>query len=335
MQAFALAHQQNPCARLIIAGFPTKFVDNNDLQRLAGDLGITQAVTFDARYIPIKEVASLMELASVVVYPYRNSTQSGALQVAYAFGRPVIATTVGGLPEAVENGRSGFLVPPETPEALASAILQIINNPQLAAEMGAYARHLSETRFSWTSIANQILAVYRDLLDSRGSFGLVMKNPQKLMEHLFLTSLFDRFHSLWPDRLTVLAYHRIGDPDAPGFDTFKPNMSATPAAFAAQMDFIRQRFSVISGSELVAWLQGQHKLPSHPALITFDDGYRDNFECALPILQQRNLPAIIFLATDYIGNTTPFYYDLAAYCFHHTHQNQVDLPRGRPAAMEG
>jgi peptidoglycan/xylan/chitin deacetylase (PgdA/CDA1 family) len=139
-------------------------------------------------------------------------------------------------------------------------------------------------------------------------------------------SLFDTLHPMWPDRLTVLAYHRIGDPNAPGFDTFKPNLSATPAAFAAQMDFIYQRFNVISGSELVAWLQGQHTLPPHPALITFDDGYRDNFECALPILQQRNLPAIIFLATDYIGNSAPFYYDLAAYCFHHTRQGQADLP---------
>jgi glycosyltransferase involved in cell wall biosynthesis len=166
LQAFALVHEQNPHARLVIAGFPTKFIDQNDLQRLAVDLGITQAVTFDARYIPIEEVASLMALASVVVYPYRNSTQSAALQAAYTFGRPVIATTVGGLPEAVENGRSGFLVPPETPKALASAILQIINNPHLAAEMGAYARHLSETRFSWTSIANQILTVYHGLSDS-------------------------------------------------------------------------------------------------------------------------------------------------------------------------
>ncbi len=166
LRAFALVHQQSPEARLVIAGFPTKFIDNNELQCMAVDLGIAQAVTFDSRYIPIEEVASLMGLASVVVYPYRNSTQSASLQVAYAFGRPVIATTVGGLPEAVENGRSGLLVPPEAPEALASAILHIIDNPRLAAEMGVYARHLSETRFSWTSIANQILTVYHGLLES-------------------------------------------------------------------------------------------------------------------------------------------------------------------------
>ncbi len=164
LQAFALVHQQNSRARLLVAGFPTKHIDMKELQRMVADLGISEATTFDPRYIPIEEVAPLMELARVVVYPYRNSTQSGALQVAYAFGRPVIATTVGGLPEAVENGRSGFLVPPESPPELATAVLQLVDNPQLAAEMGAYARHLSETRYSWTPIAGKILAVYRDLL---------------------------------------------------------------------------------------------------------------------------------------------------------------------------
>ena len=152
------------------------------------------------------------------------------------------------------------------------------------------------------------------------------KLSKKIIDLLFRVGLLDALHSMWPRRLTVLAYHRIADPNVPGFDTFKPNVSATPAAFAAQMDFIRQRFNVISRSDLVAWLQDQQPLPPHPALITFDDGYRDNFDHALPILQQRNMPAVVFLATNYIGQTSPFYWDLTAYCFYHTLQNEADLP---------
>ncbi len=163
IEAFALVHQQHSGAKLVVAGFPTKYINMNDLQEMTTNLGISEDVIFDGRYIPFEEVGPLMELATVVVYPYQNSTQSGALQVAYAFGRPVIATNVGGLPEAVEDGRSGILVPPENPQELGTAILKIINNPQLAAEMGHYARHLSETRYSWTPIAKQILAVYCDL----------------------------------------------------------------------------------------------------------------------------------------------------------------------------
>jgi glycosyltransferase involved in cell wall biosynthesis len=163
IHAFAQVRKQSR-ARLLVAGFPTKHIDMNQLRATVAELGLSEVVTFDSRYIPIEDVAPLMELATVVVYPYHNSTQSGALQVAYTFGRPVIATNVGGLPEAVDDGQSGFLVPPQSPPDLAAAMLKIINNPQLAAEMGAYARHLSETRYSWRPIADEILTVYRELV---------------------------------------------------------------------------------------------------------------------------------------------------------------------------
>jgi peptidoglycan/xylan/chitin deacetylase (PgdA/CDA1 family) len=154
--------------------------------------------------------------------------------------------------------------------------------------------------------------------------------PQSLSERVlascFQGKVFDGLHALWPPRLTVLAYHRIADPHAPEFDTFKPNVSATPEAFAEQMDFIQRRFNVISIEKLIAWLHGADKLPPNPALITFDDGYRDNFIYGLPILRQHNLPAVIFLATDYINQANPFYWDLVAYCFHHTTRTEAELP---------
>jgi peptidoglycan/xylan/chitin deacetylase (PgdA/CDA1 family) len=150
---------------------------------------------------------------------------------------------------------------------------------------------------------------------------------QRLMEAAYQSGLLDAFHRVGGERrLTVLAYHRIDDPHAPGFDTFKPNVSATPAAFAAQMDFVRRRFNVVSEREVVGWLRGGDTLPAHPLLITFDDGYRDNLLNALPILRERGLPAVVFLATDYVGSDTPFNWDLAAYCFHHTAQSEADLP---------
>jgi glycosyltransferase involved in cell wall biosynthesis len=161
--AFAQVRQQ--CrARLVVAGFPLKHVNIHDFYAQVEQLGITDAVVFDPRYIPFEEVGALMELAQVVVYPYRNATQSGSLQVAYTFGRPVIATRVGGLPEVVEDGRSGFLVAPGSTEELTAALLSIINDPQRAAEMGRYARHLSETRFSWQPIAQQMIDIYEAAL---------------------------------------------------------------------------------------------------------------------------------------------------------------------------
>ncbi len=163
VDAFALARRSCE-AKLLIAGYPTKHMDVAALRRRIEALGLGEDVILDLRYIPLDEVGALMRLASVVVYPYRSSTQSGALQVAYTFGRPVIATAVGGLPEAVEDGRSGFLVPPESPEALAEKMAILIRDVNLAARMGRYARHLSETRFSWQVVAREILRIYDDLL---------------------------------------------------------------------------------------------------------------------------------------------------------------------------
>lgn len=162
-EAFAILHQSCQI-RLLIAGFPTKYFELEAFRAKLKALEIASDVTLDTRYIPLEEIGTLMEIATVVVYPYRSSTQSGALQVAYTFGRPVIATTVGGLPEAVEDGKNGFLVPPQDPKELAAKLSLLINNPQLADEMGKQAEFISETRFGWGSIASQIKKVYDDLL---------------------------------------------------------------------------------------------------------------------------------------------------------------------------
>lgn len=166
IDAFAEVRKHIP-ARLVIAGYPTKYMDMDKLFHQVAELGISDAVTFDARYIPIEEVGPLFRLATVVAYPYLSSTQSASLQVAYAFERPIVATRVGGLPEEVEEGKSGYLVPPHAPDQLAQAILKIIQDPQRAAEMGVYARQLSETRYSWKPIAETIMSVYQAMMTGR------------------------------------------------------------------------------------------------------------------------------------------------------------------------
>lgn len=83
--------------------------------------GLTN-VRFDFRFIPDAEIATYFAAADVVLAPYRIEAQSGVALTAFHFARPVIATTVGGLPEIIEEGANGMLVPPEDPAALAAAI---------------------------------------------------------------------------------------------------------------------------------------------------------------------------------------------------------------------
>lgn len=133
---------------------------------------------------------------------------------------------------------------------------------------------------------------------------------------------------LWRRSLTVLNYHRIDEPTRPDFDSFKPNVSATASEFERQMEYVSRWFHVISLSDLIAWLDGRQELPPYAALITFDDGYLDNYTTAFPILQKYRLPALIFLTTGHIGTDNPFYWDLAAYCFCRTRHTQLIFPDG-------
>jgi peptidoglycan/xylan/chitin deacetylase (PgdA/CDA1 family) len=64
-------------------------------------------------------------------------------------------------------------------------------------------------------------------------------------------------------------------------------------------------------------------------LITFDDGYLDNYSSAFPTLRKYDFPALIFLTTGHIGTDAPFYWDMAAYCFSHTQSDHLTFPDGR------
>jgi glycosyltransferase involved in cell wall biosynthesis len=151
--------------KLLIAGFPSREVNLNDFRTQVERLDIEDRVIFDARYIPLEEVGSLLSLSTLVAFPYRNATQSGAIQVAFAAGRPVVATDVGSISEAVEEGKTGFVVDQGSTTGMAEAMRRILFDPDLAAAMGEAARTQAGTRFSWDAIAREVLSVYEGLLD--------------------------------------------------------------------------------------------------------------------------------------------------------------------------
>ena len=108
-------------------------------------------VRLELRFIPDAEIARYFAAADVVLAPYRVEAQSGVALTAFHFARPLIASSVGGLPEVVEDGVNGLLIPPEDPAALASAVDDFfIHRDRSAMEKAAAA---SARKYSWTEYA--------------------------------------------------------------------------------------------------------------------------------------------------------------------------------------
>ena len=110
--------------------------------------------------MPNEEVPLYFFAADLVVLPYNEVTQSGILQIAYAFGKPVVATDLGGFREAVEDGKNGYLVPLKDIQGLAEKCVVILTDDKRIKKMGNYSRYLADTKFSWESIANKTINVY-------------------------------------------------------------------------------------------------------------------------------------------------------------------------------
>lgn len=105
------------------------------------------------------------------------------------------------------------------------------------------------------------------------------------------------------ERIRILAYHSVRD--IPRGVKFSFNV--TPIAFAQQMEYLASnKNNVITFDDLVDCKEKGHTLPSKPVIITFDDGYADNYVNAFPILKQHNFKATIFLVTDFINSVSIF-----------------------------
>jgi len=165
LKAFGDVVREVPNARLIIAGEPRE--DFSPYHRLISEMGIQEHLVMDLEYLPLERVSIYFSAADVVALPYIKTYQSAVLQLAYAFGKPVIVTRTGGLPEVVEDGKSGYVVPTEDPGALAEAVVRILSDEAKLQMMGEYAKRMAETRYSWETIAGMTYSVYRQVLDSR------------------------------------------------------------------------------------------------------------------------------------------------------------------------
>lgn len=140
---------------------------------------------------------------------------------------------------------------------------------------------------------------------------------------LLLTSIITLPVRNSPKGLMVLTYHRIAD---------KPNLTdplvVSVEVFEEQVKFLTNNYNIISAGGLVEVLKKGGTYPNNACLITFDDGWRDNYTHAFPILKRYDVPALFFLSTDYISSDRRFWHeDLRIILDNIPNSTNMDVPR--------
>ncbi len=168
----AAAHHLHPDAQLVLcAGAPDTPELATEIEQAVTELSATRSGVFWVReMLPAGDVRELLAAATVFVCPSVYEPLGIVNLEAMACGTAVVASDVGGIPEVVDDGRTGLLVHHDAadPEAfrrdLAAAVNELVADPARAARMGAAGRERAIAEFSWASIAEQTLAVYRTVL---------------------------------------------------------------------------------------------------------------------------------------------------------------------------
>jgi len=123
--------------------------------------------------------------------------------------------------------------------------------------------------------------------------------------------------------ILVLNYHRVGDAEACPYDS--ETFSATSEELDAQVRFLQRHWHIANLDEVTAIVDGKEKLRRGVVLLTFDDGYLDNYESAFPILSSRSVQGVFFLSTSHIGTQTIPWWDTSAYIVKNCVRPRFDL----------
>ncbi|MBL8267853.1 glycosyltransferase family 4 protein [Steroidobacter sp.] len=143
--------QSLPTLRLLIAGAGTVPPIPDDIRH---------RVVLINRFVADEEIRAIFAASRFVVLPYAAATQTGVIPLAAAFGKPAIATRVGALPELIVDGQTGLVVPPQSPTALAQAMLSLSVDAVGTARQGKQARAHLEQKYGWRQITAAHLREY-------------------------------------------------------------------------------------------------------------------------------------------------------------------------------
>ncbi|HKZ05053.1 MAG TPA: glycosyltransferase [Methylomirabilota bacterium] len=317
IRAFARVHAVRREARLVIVGGERGGGRQDELEALAASLGVGPMVLFLGVRLDINR---LLALSDVYVNSSVFEGMSNTVLEAMAASRPVVATDVGGNPELVRDGVSGYLVPPRDEAALAARLTELLADPGLAKAQGAAGRALVESEHAMARMVTAYEDCYEDLVGRR-----VLRGTVRARERAKSAVARVVAHRVRADagRLVVLTYHRVLPVRAAQTYALPP-MAMPRDEFDAQMGHLARHYAPLPLAEAAERL-ARGSLPKRAVAVTFDDGYGDNYRHAFPILKKHGVPATIFVVTGALDRRTSFWWDaVAAAVDRLAHQSAAD-----------
>jgi glycosyltransferase involved in cell wall biosynthesis len=173
IHAASIIHKRNPNVEFLVVGYEMIKGSNltDELKQYAEQIGISQNLHFIGGRKDTRDVISLFDVA---VLTSLSEGFSNVILEYMASSKPVVATEVGGNPEIVVQGETGLLVPPADPDALASAILFILEDKEVALRFGMAGRKRVEERFGLNVMIRNYENLFEQVINSRGNISPVM-----------------------------------------------------------------------------------------------------------------------------------------------------------------
>ena len=161
VHAAARVHQAIPEAVFLLVGGTPYPEYKQKLVSLISHYKLEQCFILTGFYRNVSDIFSIIDL---LVLASHYEPFGRVLIEAMSMEKPVIGTQTGGIPEIIENGVTGLLVPPRSPEELAQAIIKILQNPEMARQMGMAGRKRAREHFSIEQYVSKIQEIYKELL---------------------------------------------------------------------------------------------------------------------------------------------------------------------------
>ena len=303
------------------------------------ELNLENVFTFTGE-LQHSDVFRFLSTTDISVSSSLTEGMSNTLLESMALGKPVVATMVGGTPELVEDGKTGYLVPPATPDLMAEAILKLLSNTQLRTHMGSEGKKHVESLFNVKKMVDRhedlIKYVYlRKRLKQKQIYRFVLHGfPQYLKKYakqmiaglVYCSGINFLFVSikciLRKGKVKIICLHDISESFLKGKHL---NISIFPETFSKMLHYLSANYKIVSLEEAVHLLKIGKKLCKDNFALTFDDCYKGWTKWVLPICKQHQLFPTFFVNTYPLDHSKPLLYDSLIFFAEHTWRKVCDL----------